>query len=100
MNKADILPTLTGKKELVYSGFRLSENGLSPVGSPTYAQWVACGRFLKDAETAVQFWIGDWLVYGKKTYGKVQYEQAIAETGLDYSTLRDYKWVAQAVPVA
>src|SRR2546428_1329383 len=100
MNKADILLSLNGKKELIYSGFRLSEQGLAPVGTPTCTEWVACGRFLKDAEAAVQFWIGDWLVYGKKAYGKVQYEQAVQETGLDYQTLRDYKWVASAVPVS
>ncbi len=99
MTKADIPPFLTGNKELVYSGFRLCENGLAAVGSPTFAEWVACGRFLKDAETAVQFWIGDWLLYGEQTYGTVQYKQAITETGLDYQTLRDYKWVAGAVPV-
>lgn len=99
MSKTNILTSLNGEKELVYGSFRLSENGLSPVGTPAFTEWIACGRFLKDVETAVQFWIGDWLLYGEKTYGKVQYLQAIAETGLDYQTLRDYKWVAGSVPV-
>ncbi len=35
---------------------------------------------------------------GEKTYGKVQYEQAIQQTGLDVQTLRTYKWVAASVP--
>lgn len=99
MNTADSLPLLNGKKEFIYSGFRLSENGLAPVGSPSFAQYLACGRLLKSAEASVQFWIGDWLLYGEKTYGKVHYQQAIEETGLDYQTLRDYKWVARSVPV-
>src|SRR6266568_4414813 len=76
MNKADILPTLTGKKELVYSGFRIH------------------------AEKAVQFWIGEWLLYGENHYGKVRYEQAIEETGLDIQTLYNYKWVASKVPIS
>src|ERR1700694_3109543 len=99
MTNADVLLSLNDNKEIVYSGFRLCENGLAPAGSHTFAEWVACGRFLEDVETAVPCWSGDWLMYGEKTYGKVHYEQAIQETGLDYATLRDYKWVAGAVPV-
>lgn len=87
-------------RDLIISSFRLQKNGLTPVGKPTFQEWVACGQFIKDAEQSVQFWIGDWLVFGEKTYGKVQYEQAIQQTGLDYGTLRDYKWVATSVPVS
>ena len=92
LNQADILPNLIGTKELIYSGFRLSENGLAPVGTPSFAEWVTVGHFIQNAEKAVQFWIGYWLVYGEKTYGKAQYDQTLQATGLDYQTLRDYKW--------
>lgn len=88
------------QRDLIVSSFRLQKNGLTPIGAPTYEEWISCGQFIKDAEQSVQFWIGDWLLFGEKTYGKVQYEQAIQQTGLDYSTLRDYKWVAHAVPVS
>lgn len=91
----DLLP-----RDLIISSFRLQKNGLTPVGKPTFDEWIQCGRFIKNAEQSVQFWIGDWLVFGEKTYGKVQYEQAISQTGLDYQTLRNYKWVAASVPLS
>src|SRR5579863_2157451 len=91
--------TVSSTQELTVSSFRLHKNGLTPVGKPTFEEWQACGQFIKDAEQSVQFWIGDWLNYGEKTYGKVQYEQAIQQTGLDYQTLRTYKYVASNVPL-
>ncbi|MHB8598384.1 MAG: glycoside hydrolase family 25 domain-containing protein [Ktedonobacteraceae bacterium] len=93
-------PSSAHKKQadFIISSFRLDKNGLFPVGTPSLAEWVECGRFIKDAEKSVQFWIGDWLLYGEKHFGKVQYEQAILETGLDYQTLRLYKSVAGRVP--
>ncbi|MBV9688974.1 MAG: hypothetical protein JO202_04600 [Ktedonobacteraceae bacterium] len=47
----------------------------------------------------MQFWIGDWLNYGERAWGK-KYEEALQQTGLDYQTLRDYKWVASHVPLS
>ena len=55
------------------------------------------GAFIQEAEKSVQFWIGDWLNFGEKTWGK-KYEEALEKTGLDYQTLADYKWVAAKVP--
>lgn len=91
--------TIPTTQELTVSSFRLHKNGLTSVGKPTIEEWQTCGQFIKDAEQSVQFWIGDWLNYGEKTYGKVQYEQAIQQTGLDYQTLRTYKYVASNVPM-
>src|SRR2546428_9752424 len=93
-----MLPSPT--PDLIVSSFRLQKNGLTPIGKPTFDEWVSCGLFIQDAEQSVQFWIGDWLVFGEKTYGKVQYDQAIQHTGLDYQTLRNYKWVATSVPLS
>lgn len=85
--------------DLVVSSFRLTKHGLSPINKPTFADWQECGMFLKEAEQSVQFWIGDWLNYGERTWGK-QYEEAMQQTGLDYQTLRDYKWVSAHVPLS
>ncbi|MHB8598382.1 MAG: DNA methyltransferase [Ktedonobacteraceae bacterium] len=84
---------------LTIASFRLEKTGLVPLGTPTFENWLACGRFLKNAEKSIQFWIGDWLIYGEEHYGKTDYEKAIQETGLSYQTLRDYKWVATALPL-
>lgn len=88
-------PTLL-PSDLVVSSFRLTKHGLHPVNTPTFADWQQCGTFLKEAEQSVQFWIGDWLNYGERAWGK-KYEEAIAQTALDYQTLRDYKWVSSHV---
>jgi len=85
--------------DLIVSSFRLHKNGLTPLGKPTFHDWQQCGLFIQEAEKSVQFWIGDWLNYGQKAWGK-KYEEALEKTGLDYQTLRDYKWVASHVPLS
>src|SRR5438270_13064405 len=85
--------------DLIVSSFRLHKNGLTPLGKPTFANWQQCGTFIQEAEKSVQFWIGDWLNYGEKAWGK-KYEEALEKTGLDYQTLRNYKWVAASVPLS
>src|SRR5262249_42045634 len=80
--------------------FRLSQNGLVPIGSPSFTQWLACGHFIKNAEQSVQFWIGDWLLFGERSFGKTDYEQAALQTGIANQTLRIYKHVAAALPLS
>jgi len=86
-------------RDLIVGSFKLHQNGLTPVGKPTFEEWQQVGKFIQEAEKSVQFWIGDWLNFGEKAWGK-KYEQAIRETGLEYQTLRDYKWVASSVPLS
>ena len=85
-----------GDKGMTYSSFHLSKNGLEALGSPSFDDWVKCGDFLKNANGAVHFWIGDWLRYGEKKYGET-YAQAIDQTGYDYLTLSNDKWVASRI---
>jgi len=91
--------THLSNKNIVIGKFRLAECGLVISGSPTYDEWEACGTFLKQAEKAVQFWIGDWLNYGERQWGE-QYSQAVEETGYDQGTLRNYKYTASAVDLS
>lgn len=76
--------------------FRLARTGLVVSGAPTYDEWYQCGKFLTQAEKAIQFWIGDWINYGEKKYGET-YTQAIDETGMDYGTLANDKYVASKI---
>lgn len=92
-------PLTKQENEIVYNGFKLKKNGLEAVGDPTFEQWEDCGEFIKKAEGAVQFWIGDWIRYGENHYGEM-YTQAIYETGLDYQTLRDDKWVSEKIDLS
>ena len=85
--------------DLVISSFQLNKNGLVAIGTPTFEQWTKCGEFLKSANGAVHFWIGDWLNYGEKKYGET-YAQAIDQTSYEYGTLLNDKYVASRVEIS
>ncbi len=87
---------LTKNKEIIYASFILKGNGLEPVGTPDFEQWIECGKFINRARGAVHFWIGDWLNYGERQWGE-KYLEAIKTTGYQYQTLADDKWVAARV---
>jgi 16S rRNA G966 N2-methylase RsmD len=79
--------------------FTLATNGLAVEGEPTLDEWQEAGKFLRYAEGAVHWWVGDWLNYGERVYGK-KYTEAEEVTGFDYQTVRDDKWVAGAVELS
>ena len=59
-----------------------------------YEQWEEIGRKLHFIEGAVQWWLGDWLRYGERTYGEM-YSQALDATDKSYQTLANAVWVAE-----
>jgi hypothetical protein len=63
----------------------------------TLASWKSIGKEIALISDASTWWLGDWLVYGQKRYPD-RYRKAIAETGLDYQTLRNYAWIARKFP--
>lgn len=67
--------------------------------SMTYGDWASAGRQLAWLSHGVAWALGDWLVYGQTHFGN-RYREAIAATGLDHQTLRNYAWVARSVPLA
>jgi hypothetical protein len=66
-------------------------------GSMTYGDWASAGRQLAWLSHGVAWALGDWLLYGQAHFG-TRYRDAIAATGLDHQTLRNYAWVARSVP--
>lgn len=56
--------------------------------------WCDIGSRLMTVSDSSAWWIGDWLVYGRSKYPD-RYQRAMAETSLDYQTLRNYAWVAR-----
>ncbi len=86
----------------------LAQNGrgrtpYTPVGlrlpaSLSFERWQALGRRIGSITNASSWWLGDWAFYGEASYGE-KYKQAIAVTGLDYQTLRNYAWVARTLRV-
>jgi len=56
-------------------------------------EWKRIGLRIGAISESSVWWLGDWLVYGQRTYPD-RYQRAIKETELDYQTLRNYAWVA------
>jgi hypothetical protein len=84
--------------DIIVGPFRLHATGLTPIGKPTFAEWLACGRFLHQMEKHVHFWIGDWLAYGEVHF-REEYKDLVAVTGYSYHTLRRDKYLAERIPV-
>jgi hypothetical protein len=74
----------------------LNASGLDLRPGLSLSEWTAVGTALSRVERAYRWWVGDWLNYGTAEYGQM-YAQALATTGLEYSTLADCKWVAECV---
>ena len=87
----------TRSSELNLSSFRLSETGLTPIGTPTMEQWLDVGEFINKSQRAVHFWIGDWLNFGEKAWGE-RYQEAVDRTRFDVQKLRNDKWIASRIP--
>lgn len=59
-----------------------------------FSKWQRIGKQISLISNASCWWLGDWLIYGEDRYPN-RYKEAVAETGLDYQTLRNYAWVAR-----
>jgi hypothetical protein len=59
-----------------------------------FEAWQEIGVKVGTCANATSWWLGDWLVFGRMKYGR-RYKQAIAATGLEYQTLRNYAVVAR-----
>lgn len=64
-------------------------------GDLQLTDWCRIGAQLLTVSDSSSWWIGDWLVFGCDRYPG-RYRRAMAETALDYQTLRNYAWVARA----
>lgn len=79
--------------------FIATPTGLIIHGEPSYDSWEQVGLALRQVHKAVHWWIGDWLNYGERAYSEM-YSQVLDETGFDYQTLRDDKWVAGRIELS
>lgn len=59
-----------------------------------YQLWAHVGAKIAVYANAAPWWLGDWLAFGRMKYGR-RYRDAVATTGLDYQTLRNYAVVAR-----
>jgi hypothetical protein len=73
---------------------RSSATGLSFSSRMPYEIWSILGPRIAARANTSRWWLGDWLVFGERRYG-TRYREAVAATGLDYQTLRNYAVVAR-----
>ncbi|MFC6524872.1 LmbU family transcriptional regulator [Nonomuraea rubra] len=66
---------------------------LSLAEEVTLDEWKHVGQQIFLISDSSAWWLGDWLNYGRDRYPD-RYRRALAETALDYQTLRNYAWVA------
>jgi hypothetical protein len=59
----------------------------------SFGDWAAVGERLSHVSGRATWALGDWLLFGERTFGN-RYRTAIEATNLDYQTLRNYAWVA------
>lgn len=81
-------------------GCEFTETGLRIKTKISFDHWERLGEVLKRAETGIQWWLGDWMIYGEHQYGE-KYAQALdasEQTGINADTLRNYHWVSERIP--
>jgi hypothetical protein len=77
---------------------RLSAAAVSPTAlvlpeSWSFEQWSALGPTLCFVDGSVQWWLGDWISFGRRRWGE-HYTEALETTGFDHQRLRSAKYVA------
>jgi hypothetical protein len=100
------MPLRTGRNGMrPWNGGRLGVHGLAMTrrtglelpNNLTLAGWSMIGRQIGLIVDSSTWWLGDWLVFGQDKYPG-RYRRAIAATGLDYQTLKNYAWVCRKIP--
>jgi hypothetical protein len=62
-----------------------------------FVEWTTVGQRLARVASVSSWWLGDWLLFGQRSYGQ-RYREAVDATDLDYQTLRNYASVARRFP--
>ena len=70
-----------------------SDAGLQLRTGMSFTDWKAVGCRLARVSSASAWALGDWLLFGQRSFGR-RYRAALQATDLDYQTLRNYAWVA------
>lgn len=67
-----------------------------------FQQWKDIGRKLLQCRESLQFWIGDWVNYGERTFGEKYseaYKLLCQDGGYDESYVRKMASIAKLVPI-
>lgn len=81
---------------LIDTPFILHKMGVELKREPTFDEWLLSCQQLAALEKGMHFVIGDMLNIGESQWGE-KYTEAIEQTGFDYQTLANDKWVASSI---
>lgn len=90
IRRSDLLHTDRSIPDQVF----MTSVGLQIPAGLSFESWEKAGRQLSGILDSSAWWLGDWLVFGKKNYAD-RYQRVIRVAGLRYQTLRNYAWVAR-----
>lgn len=76
--------------------FSITPTGIQFNDELSFEEWDALGTRLGEVGKSIGFIIGDWINYGEGRYGE-KYEESLARTGLAYTTLAHYSYVARKI---
>lgn len=96
-NRVPLVPqheATPGQPKFQIRGAAPSRTGMRFDPRMPFQEWCDLGARLATHASASAWWLGDWLVFGRAKYDR-RYKTAIAMTGLDYQTLRNYAVVAR-----
>jgi hypothetical protein len=99
VNPRQTTEVATMRSRSVLTGPLTRRTSLSIPPGMSLDAWRRVGRQIFVVADSSAWWLGDWLIYGRSQYPD-RYQRAIAETSLDYQTLRNYAWVARQFSVA
>lgn len=84
---------------MAFRGFQLDSIGLSIEPGMDEHDWEDLGYILKTFDERRQWWIGDWLAHGERTWSKT-YSWAAEQFGYEVQSLRDITYVCKSVKVS
>lgn len=82
-----------------FGKFHLSRVALTIPENTTQDEWNEVGRVIQQMQGAIQWWIGDLLVFAEWRWGET-YQEMANKIGYEVKSLRTYKYVASRVDVS
>lgn len=82
------------------TGCVLTETGAQFDSGIDFTDWIDAGRKLCKAGACLNWWLGDWINYGARSYGdRAQIAESVAdEIGLGVEAIKNAAWVSSSVP--
>ena len=75
----------------------LKTNAYIPSVGMKFEEWERTGNLLTTFQKSINWWVGDWLLHGERTWPD-KFSQAVYLTGKSDVTLRNSAWVSNVFP--